>query len=188
MMRRMNVDLEERVRLLERRSLRQSRALLATTCAAVAILLAAAKDAPRDPAGPDLVTAKAFQLVGGKDTVLGHFAIDRHGHPELELRDRAGKPRIRLRIDRGREPIVSVHDDKGTPRATLAVDEVGNPHVILSDKGRKPRWHAAVSPRGAPSLVFVHVDGRMPAGIGIHADGKPWILGASTKQEDGKGR
>lgn len=191
MMRGMSAHLEERLRLLERRSLRQSRMLLAITCGAVGILLAAAGYGCRDTASADVVTAKAFRLVGEKDAVLGRFEIDRHGGPEFELRDRAGKTRIRLRIDRGAEPIISVHDDKGTPRATVAVDGAGNPHVILNDKGRKPRWHAAVSPRGAPSLVFIHLDGRMPAGIGIHADGKPWILGASPQGRDngkGKGR
>jgi hypothetical protein len=72
------------------------------------------------------------------------------------------------------DPVVLVVDEEQQNRVALAYD--GNPHVMLSQKGGKPAVHLAVNPQGAGSLLFTHTDGNHNAGIGIHADGRAWLI------------
>jgi len=166
-------DLALRVRALER-SLRRARAgLLAVGAGLLALTLAAAH--PRRRAEP--LTATEFRLVDEKGELRGSFGLEGGQHPTLVLLDAEGRKRWQALL-KDDEVYTYLRDANGHGRITHAVDKGTHPHFLMHDKGNKPRLHAAIADSGAPSLVFIHVDGTMPAGLGVHADGRPWALPA----------
>jgi hypothetical protein len=161
---------------LERRCRRLRGAMLAVLGLGIAVPLLAWRSTD-----PKVVQAERFELVNADGKLLAEWKIDQSGLPFFELRDANEKPRFRMKIGRGgTEPIFSMHDAEGMQRSSFAIDGPGNPHLVLQDNGQKPRLHMAVSSAGAPSLVFIHADGTMPAGLGIHANGKRWELPAEA--------
>jgi hypothetical protein len=172
-------DLAVRVLALER-SVRRTRALLAVAgVALLAVTLLAARPGPsRDP-----ISATEFRLVDGKGELRGTFALDDGEHPTLMLLDRQGRKRWQALL-KDDEVYTYMRDAEGHGRITHAIDRARHPHFLMHDKGNKPRLHAAVADSGAPSVLFIHVDGTMPAGMGVHADGRGWSLPAKPTRPD----
>lgn len=133
---------------------------------------------PEQPAkGGDTLQVHKLEITDDQGAVVAHFGINEDGRPELLLRDPQKRKRLLLQITKKyEEPALFIRDDEEMNRLTLIVDAAGNPHVVLGEKGQKPRAQLTVSERGAPSLSFRHRDGGLYAGIGLHADGKPWII------------
>lgn len=164
-------DLASRVHVLER-SLRRARIAGALGGAALlaAVLVAAGFGPTREP-----VTATEFRLVDEAGTLRGSFALDDGTHPTLSILDDKGRKRWQVLL-KDEEVYTYMRDSEGHGRITHAIDRANHPHFLMHDKGNKPRIHAAVADSGAPSLLFIHLDGTMPAGMGVHADGRAWSL------------
>ncbi len=129
--------------------------------------------------GNSVVKAQGFVLEDEQGKPRSSWIMDKKG-PRLQFFAEDGKKRMSLYLmeDGKNGPIFSVYDDSEMLRAAMTVDISGNPHFLLSDPGQKPRLHMAVSRTGAPSMVLIHKDGQMPAGIGVHANGQPWYRGS----------
>ncbi len=159
--------LSRRVAQLERRGRR-------TTLALVGMLglgaLGATVVAPR----VEVVQAERFEVVDQEGEVRGSFGVDDVGSPRLSMKDAAGKERVAAYL-KGQETYLVLRDAKGLTRIGLSIDSGPHPHVVLTDKDQKPRAHLVLGDSGHGSLIFVHEDGRMPAGLGADRDGKPWL-------------
>lgn len=166
-----DTDLAHRVCALER-SLRRARlACLAGGASLLAVALIAARPHP----GADPVTASEFRLVDAKGDLRGTFALEGGEHPTLAILDPEGRKRWQVLL-KDNEVYSYMRDGEGHGRITHAIDRANHPHFLVHDKGNKPRIHMAVADSGAPSLIFIHQDGTMPSGLGVHADGRPWVL------------
>lgn len=174
-----SIDL--RLAALERAQ-RRSRLLVTGLCLALASLvtLGAGRPSAADP-----VRASAFELVDEKGVVRGSFMLEDKQHPSLAILDAQGRKRWQILL-KDDELFSYMRDNEGRGRITHAIDRANHPHFLLHDKGNKPRIHAAIADSGAPSMMFIHQDGTMPAGLGIHADGRGWMRpeGGSMKPAD----
>ncbi len=163
-------ELAVRLSVIER-SLRGAHTCLAlgAVCMVAALLVAAR------PAQADAVTATAFRLVDDKGNLRGSFLLEDNERPSLAILDSEGRKRWQVLL-KDEEVFTYLRDREGHGRITHAVDRANHPHILVHDKGNKPRIHMAVADSGAPSLIFIHQDGTMPAGVGVHADGRGWLL------------
>jgi hypothetical protein len=133
----------------------------------------------------ETLRAKGFVLVDDAGKPRAELAMVK-GHPSLALLDVDGTRRAHLSLLDGTQPSLMITDDKGANRISFMVDAMGHPHLLMADPGQKPRVHMAVSERGAGSLMFIHLDGTMPAGIGLHADGRAWVRSGADAAKDQK--
>jgi hypothetical protein len=174
----------QRLECLERANRRWR--TIGTMLVAVALcssLIAWMAQDPQPGAKKPRLEADCFALVDDQGKTRAEFKLQADGSPGLFLHNSEGKTRIKVAINKDQESLLILADHEGNTRLGMASDSSGVPHLILSDKFQKPRAHMAVSQRGAPGLLFIHEDGEMPAGIGIHADGKPWLRPEADKQE-----
>lgn len=166
----------ERLERAHRRYRRIGGALLLVATLPLAAFVLRQDPKPAAP-GSDTLQVHKLEITDEKGDVVAHFGMNEEGRPELLLRDPQKRKRVLLQIAKKyEEPALFIRDEEEMNRLTLIVDAAGNPHVVLSEKGQKPRAQLTVSERGAPSLSFRHRDGGLYGGIGLHADGKPWII------------
>ena len=185
-----------RVDRLERQNRRLRRTMTAALGALLVVPLAAF--AVRAPQQPGPVKASRFELVDQNGKVRGELGfseklqpqlllkdgvekevaqlgVDDYGSPQFLLMDSKYIKRVKLAINKDTETLAILADKNGYSRISMAVDGGEHPHFLMHDKGQKPRIQMAVADSGAPSLVFIHVDGMMSAGLGIHENGRPWV-------------
>lgn len=174
------------MRALETSARRQRRvAIGATVVLGGALLLSFRAQDRAEPAAES--RARHFVLVDAKGNERATLSTDKNGAPRFVLRDEAGKKRIEIGVRNG-EPIVVACDGQERHRIGIAVDGGDNPHLVLNDSGQKPRLQLAVNAFGAPALLMTHEDGTHPAGLGIHADGRPWLRPAPAASQPSSGR
>ena len=131
--------------------------------------------------------APAFVLVDAKGGERATLRLAKDDSPRLCFLDGNGKTRIEIGL-KGTEPVVILKDGNEQHRAGIAIDTSNQPHLILSDEKQKPRLHLSVSKEGAPALLMIHADGNQAAGLGIHADGRPWLRPAPATSQPSQGR
>ncbi len=165
--------LQKRIRSLEIRA-RRSRFVLLSLFAflSLSLLISWQESKP----APKRMRASSFELVDAKGRVRGKWSFEKNRDPSFVLLDAKGRKRFEATLVDDDEVYLKMRDRKGHGRLTEVVDRAGNPQILLHDPGNKPRLQMAVAPTGASSLIFITADGEMPAGIGAHADGEPWLL------------
>ncbi|MCC6673202.1 MAG: hypothetical protein IT458_19205 [Planctomycetes bacterium] len=131
----------------------------------------------------DVIRSRRFELLDGDGKVRARLGPGERGETELVVLDPTGRVRTRMGLNAQQESVLSLHDAEGKTRLALVIDEGSSTQLLLLDPGQKPRLHLAVSQRGAPGILFVHSDGTMPAGLGVHADGRAWALPAKDVSE-----
>ena len=131
--------------------------------------------------------ARSFVLVNPKGNERATLSTDKNGAPRFVLRDEADKKRIEIGVRNG-EPILVACDATEHHRIGIGVDGGDNPHLILNDPNQKPRLQLSVNAFGAPAILMTHEDGTHPAGLGIHADGRPWLRPAGAASQPSSGR
>lgn len=169
---------ERRLAALERRQRR-----LEAVGATLLILLASALlgfTCAQD-AKPEEVQARSFRLVDGTGKVRGEWTLREDGNPSFALLDADQRKRYEIVLKGDEQLFVRMRDRKDVARITHIVDG-DHAHLLLTDRHQKPRVQMAVARSGAPSLVFIHKDGQMPAGLGIHANGEAWRKPVSTEK------
>ena len=177
-------DLSSNVSILERRFAaleRNHRRWLACCSAIMVASLAAVLVAFAHPLEePETVRASRFELVDKDGVVRGEWNVGERGEPSFRLLDAASQSRYEVMLKQRDQVVVRMRDDKDHARLSWILDR-GTPHMLMTDVDQKPRVQMAVALSGAPSLVFIHKDGQMSAGVGIHADGEPWSKPAGGK-------
>ena len=179
-------EVAARVRALEATLRRQRCAAIGAAVVFGATLLLAFRAQDRAESVAEL-RARQFVLTDLKGAERATLSTDKNGAPRFVLRDEAGKKRIEIGVRNG-DPIVVVCDGAEHHRVGIGVDGGDNPHLILNDSGQKPRLQLTVNGLGAPAILMTHEDGTHPAGLGIHADGKPWLRPAAAASQPTSGR
>jgi len=165
-------SLRVRIEALERQNRRlASRIASVLGLLSVSVFLACAVQSERS----SVSKASAFQLVDEDGKVRGEWKLTDEGDPSFTLLDDEKRKRYEILLKRDEAVFVRMRDRNDLTRITQIVDETNHPHILLTDVSQKLRLQMAVAGSGAPSLVFFHADGQAPAGIGIHADGRPWL-------------
>lgn len=166
-------QLTARLAELEQRCARARRLAAASLIAALALptLAFLPQDAARKP---EIVQAHGYEVVNTDGKVRARLALDTTGSAELRLFDSRDKARVRIGIHKDTEPIINLIDEQNHNRLSLVLS--GDPHFVLSRPGGKPIVHMTTATTGAASLLFTHIDGHYNAGIGIHADGKGFLI------------
>ncbi|HWC65600.1 MAG TPA: hypothetical protein VG777_05925 [Thermoanaerobaculia bacterium] len=185
-------DLEKRVARLERENRRFRVAAAATAVAAGALLIAAAKPAPRQR----LVTATELRLIDPTGAIRGTMSADRTG-AQLLLKDTGGKSRARLRVaddgtprfelldrmervrlglalDHDGAATAQLEDDAGHARVRLATAADGSAHVEVSD-GTKKRAALDMDADGTAGAAVFDGDGTARVRSGLSGDGAPAV-------------
>lgn len=167
--------LTERLAELERRCARARRLaagslLVALALPTLAFLPQSAQSTPRN----DVIQAHGYEVVNADGKVRARLALDASGSPELRMFDSRDRARIRVGIHKDSEPLITLIDEQDKNRLSMVYS--GDPHFVLSQPGGKPTVHMTTASTGAASLLFTHVDGHHNAGIGIHADGRGFLI------------
>lgn len=126
---------------------------------------------------PGKLSATSLAIVDSRGEERLVLGLDEKNQPRIEMRDAAQKPRFVTQM-RNDEVLMMLKDGAGETRLGLAVDSGKHPHVTMTDGEKRLRLHATINHEGAPSVLLRRADGSIGAGLGVHADGRPWQVPA----------
>ena len=82
---------------------------------------------------PDVIQAKAFQLVDDGGNVSAELKTSNLGTPAFALRDQGGNIRLMGSLDENGEPSLILYNQSSELRLFAALDEAGGPVLVLFD-------------------------------------------------------
>ena len=100
---------------------------------------------------PDVVQAKAFQLVNDDGDVIAELKTAVLGDPSFVLFDGDGQRRLVAELNGG-DPELTITNGDGHMQFEVSFDESGNIALTLGDQDGEPRLKAFVDEAGQPQL------------------------------------
>ncbi len=116
--------------------------------------------------GKGVLEAERFLAVDASGKMRASFGVSTDESSVLELADRNGWPRLRLRVQENGTPSASLMDDRDRVRMEMIVTSSGLPEVALRGEDGELRAWLAVDGAGAGALLVRDEKGVLRVMIG----------------------
>ena len=144
---------------------------------------------------PDVVQAKAFQLVDDSGKVRAELSTTSDGDPSFVLLDEGGQIRLSATLNESQQPFLALFDQNGQGRFQVCLDELEQPQLCLYGKDGRLRLGDSVvrvdpatmqEEKERPSVHMTDRYGRERIDLGaLDQDGRPRLR---LNDENGKVR
>ena len=121
---------------------------------------------------PDVIQAKAFQLVDDNGNVRAELRTEHDGEPSFV--DKDGLTRLEAGLNGG-DGFLTLLNEDGCARFSLDFNESGNTALTLHDRYGEPRLVADLNESDEPVLTLNDLDGEPRLIADLGTDGRPSI-------------
>ena len=121
----------------------------------------------KQPAVPDLVNARRFELVDAAGKVRAVLGLEPDGSPTLDLFDPAGRMRAFLKLGPDGSPGLALCDAAQKLRARMVLPSDGRPSLELRDAAENSRATLRLTEEGSPYLALRDKAGATRAVLGV---------------------